>query len=167
MITFQLNLQHNPISKLPVILQDTIFKAFEEAMNIPVRISQEKYLSGPRPEKLGIKTGHLRSKVNSKVIRGIGGIFAIGILGVQNLVYSWIHELGGKIRPHPIEARKSPMLVFFWKKENRWMKIRKVRHPGVPNFPKRPFLRPALEESLPQIEGLLNGAIMRAYKQAG
>lgn len=33
-------------------------------------------------------------------------------------------------RPHVIEASRAPYLVFFWKKISRWVRLKKVNHPG-------------------------------------
>ncbi len=166
MLKFELLLPpgYNKISQLPPLIQANVLKALEDGMLVAEQKSKTKYLSGPRPEKLGVITGLLRSRVRSSVERGTKNIFAIGTLGVSGVVYAWIHELGGKTRPHPIVAKNAPYLVFFWKSKGIWMRIKAVNHPGS-KFPPRPYLKPALEESEPAIVHLLQAAIDHAYQQ--
>lgn len=168
MIIFALNLPPyaNKIKALPEEIRNNIFHALEDGMKIAEGISQKNYLTGPRPEKLGVVTGLLRSRVKSWVKKGVGGIFAWGILGVSGVVYAWIHELGGKTSPHIIAAKNKAFLVFFWQKKQVWMKIRSVNHPGS-NIPARPFAKPALVDALPQIKSLLDLAVMKAYSAGG
>lgn len=44
-------------------------------------------------------------------------------------------------RPHPIVARRAPLLVFFWEKVGKWMAVKKVNHPGNKAYA---FLRTAI-----------------------
>jgi len=155
------------ISRLPPLIQSNVIRALKDGMLIAERISKTQYLSGPRPEKLAVKTGLLRSRVLG-ILAGTGGdpkVFASGVLGVSGVIYARIHELGGITKPHPIEARNKPRLVFFWKKKGIWMSIRKVSHPGS-RIPARPYLRPAFDQAKPSIENLIQLAINKAYKDS-
>lgn len=155
----------NRISKLPFALQLNIMRVFGQVMEDAVERSKTAYLSGPRPEKLGVITGLLRRSVLKTVVRATDKrYFAVGILGVEGVPYARIHELGGKTRPHIIQAREKPYLVFYWKKKHTWMRIKKVNHPGS-KIKKRPYLRPALEDTAPQIVSKIEKAIMQAYKE--
>lgn len=106
-----------------------------------VGISREDYLSGPRPRKLGRRSGDLARSVGYKLR---GNRVVIG----SNLRYARIHEYGGVIRP-----KRAKALVF--KTDSGWVTTGKV------TIPERPFLRPALRDGK---RGLL--AIVRAQAQA-
>lgn len=162
--TYELNLVNNPISKMPPLIQANVLKALEDGMKLAEVKSKTEYLTGPRPEKLGVVTGMLRRSVMSKVIKGSGNIFAVGILGVTNLVYARIHELGGLISDHIIAAKNVPYLVFFWKKKGVWFRGKSVHHPA--KVPSRPYLRPALEGSLENIRNLIELAINDAHSRS-
>jgi phage gpG-like protein len=118
---------------------------------------------------LNVDTGRLRQsmQVFSRVKDGVAGVGT-------NLVYAKIHEFGGQTRPHLIKKRGfgflaipkasmgSSMLV-----RTKRGKVRKtaynagllvfrreVEHPGA-TIPERPYLRPALRDSVPEIrEGI-------------
>lgn len=157
----------NSISKLPPLVQSNVLRALRDGILYAEKISQEKYLTGPRPERLGVVTGLLRKRVRG-LLSGTGGdssIFASATLGVSGVKYARIHELGGTTPAHTIEAKNVPMLKFFWKKKGIWMKIRKVNHPGS-HIPARPYLEPALLEARPNIERLIQAAIDKAYKDS-
>lgn len=108
--------------------------------------STEDYLSGPRPEKLGRRSGDLARSINYKVK---GNRVVIG----TNLKYGRIHEFGGTIK-----AKNSPFLVFRIGKQ--WISVKQVV------IPDRPFLRPALADSkgaaLSIIQRLANEALREA-----
>jgi len=161
------------ISRLPALIQANVFQALVQGMRLAESISQTKYLTGPRPDKLGVVTGLLRSSVKGGAQLGGGsGIFAIGVLRAGyfggEVKYAAIHEYGGKTSPHPIEAKNVPRLVFFWKKKGIWMRIRKVNHPGS-NIPARPYLSTAMADTaMPGgiIDRMIQASIDRAYKDS-
>jgi len=162
MITyFDLYLENNPISQMPPLVQVNVLKALEDGLSIAQDKARTDYLTGPRPTKLGVVSGLLKRAVTSKVIKGTGDTFAIGLLGIYDLVYSKIHELGGHIEDHIIAAKNVPYLIFFWKKRGIWMKIKKVHHPA--DIPARPYLYPALVDSQVEIVNLIDLAIKNAY----
>jgi phage gpG-like protein len=66
------------------IVERNIFKA--------EGIAKREYLSGPRPEKLGVVTGNLRASVRASV--DSNGTIK-GILSAGPLPYAAIHEFGG------------------------------------------------------------------------
>ena len=148
------------------LIQKNILSAAEAGGELIVGKAQRSYLSGPRPERLGVGTGKLRSHVTSKVEPGGPGVFATIVVGVplQNVPYAAIHEYGGQTSPHRIEARRVPFLVFFWEKKGIWMKIRGVNHPGS-KIPPRPYLSYAAIMSQGKVKDLLQSAVDRAYIQ--
>ena len=154
----------NAISKLPALIQANVFQALKQGMMVAEQISQTKYLTGPRPEKLGVVTGLLRSSVKSGAyLGGDPGTFATGVLSA-NTEYARIHEYGGTTRPHRIEAKNVRNLKFFWKKKGIWFLGPRVNHPGS-KIPARPYLTPAIEDSLPVIADMIQASIDRAFKE--
>lgn len=74
---------------------------------------------------------------------------------------SGIHAEGGGGQPYPIRPVKKKALAFVWPDhpphiepdpETGKVVLAKVMHPGVKP---QPYLRPALNESIPEIKGLL------------
>ena len=87
---------------------------------------------------VGVDTGNLRDHILKRVIEQ-GGMPVV-IVGVENVPYAYWHHQGTE--PHVIEARRAPLLVFYWKKVGRVVAFPRVQHPGTkPN----PFLVRALE----------------------
>jgi phage gpG-like protein len=173
MFTIELKKIKDPISKLHPLIQKAIIEGLKAGMQVAEGKSKAEYLTGPRPAKLGVITGMLRSKVQSKVVRGTGNNFAIGILGVYDVIYSWIHELGGTTKPHTITAKNTAFLKIkvgkYFEGNNvrdKFIFAKSVHHPGS-YIPARPYLRPALENSLPVINNYIDLAIMRAYNSLG
>jgi hypothetical protein len=65
----------------------------------------------------------LREASKGTVVRTSGG----GIVRLTNAKrYAAAIDQGA--RPHDIHG--SPLLVFFWAKKNRWVRARRVKHPG-------------------------------------
>jgi hypothetical protein len=158
------------LSKLPALIQANVFQALVQGMVYAQTISQEKYLSGPRPERLGVVTGLLKSGIKGGAQLGGGsGIFAIGVLragyGGAAVKYAAIHEYGGTTSPHTITPRTKTTLKFFWKKANIWRYAKSINHPGSV-IPARPYLSTAMVDSLPKIERLIQSSIDRAYKDS-
>ena len=110
------------------------------------RRSKEDYLSGPRPDKLGRRSGDLARSVNYKVT---GNRVVIG----SNLKYARIHEKGGTIR-----ARNSPYLVF--RIGNQWISTKEV------TIPERAFLSPALRDSREDSLRIIRRIAGQALKEA-
>jgi hypothetical protein len=167
MLTFELKLPPgvNKISALPPHIQANVVKALEAGMKLAGDKAIRSYLTGPRPERLGVVTGRLRAGVFSKASRGTPGeIFATGVLGVSNIIYSWIHELGGTTRPHVIQAKSAPYLAFYWEKIGRWVRFKKVNHPGS-KMPARPYLDYAIRMTKPKIESLIGLAVDKAHQE--
>jgi phage gpG-like protein len=70
-------------------LEDAVDKAIKDAE----RISKQEFLSGPRPDRLGVRTGTLRRSVKGTMQSGNP---IVGILSAGPLPYAAIHEFGGK-----------------------------------------------------------------------
>lgn len=109
--------------------------------------SREGYLSGPRPKKLGRRSGDLARSVGYKIN---GDRVVIG----SNLRYAPIHEFGGVIVP-----RKAPRLIFKTL-DGAWHSASRVV------IPARPFLRPALKDSRPAILSIVKAQAEAALREA-
>jgi len=76
-------------------------------------ISQENYLRGPRPDRLAVATGRLRSSISSKVevkgneIRGYVGTNVVSPGGFNYPAYWEFHGRKGKPRPFLVPAREN------------------------------------------------------------
>jgi len=122
--------------------------------------STEDYLSGPRPDKLGRRSGDLARSVNYKVS---GNRVVIG----SNLRYARIHELGGVIKAkgtlsnraaRTIGFGREPMLTF--KIGDRWVSKAQV------TIPRRPYLRPALKDARFAIQSIIRRESREALREA-
>jgi acetyl-CoA carboxylase alpha subunit len=76
---------------------------------------------------VGVKTGNLRDHILKRVTEVNGE--PVVIVGVDKVPYAlWHHE--GTV-PHPIVARKAPLLVFFSEKHGKLIFTKSVNHPGT------------------------------------
>lgn len=73
---------------IPPLMYKTMMRACLEVS----RTTKKDYLTGPRPERLGVVTGRLRSSVNVQVQKKDKEV--IGVVGT-NVFYGRIHELIG------------------------------------------------------------------------
>lgn len=135
----QTNAQIRGLDKLLLKLKNgTRAKTIMAGLNLAalslVRSVRNDWLRGPRPKKLGVVTGRLRSSISRKpaVKRGSRYSSAIG----TNVRYAPIHEFGFEglvnIGAHTRKA---------------FGRIINVRsHGRRVNLPARPFLRPAIND---------------------
>jgi phage gpG-like protein len=164
------------LAKKPAQLRRAIGLGLRDGALVVLRRAQEN-LTG---KVLNVDRGWLRQSMNvfSRVKDGIAGVGT-------NLVYAKIHEFGGRTQPHRIEARGSGNLAIAKTKLGASLltmtkrgKVRKssynagllvfrraVEHPGA-NMPARPYLRPALRESVPEIQGAIERQIDLVLKKA-
>ncbi len=106
-----------------------------------VGVTREDYLSGPRPDKLGRKSGNLASLTNFRVDRNE---VSIG----NNLSYGRIWEEGGTIPAHTILPKNGRFLVF--QMHGQTVFARMVKKPAR-TVQARPYLAPALSDSFNKI----------------
>ena len=98
--------------------------AMRKSMEKARRIITTQYLTGPRPEKLGVVTGRLRSSIHWKIKRLSKSVIE-GSIGT-NVFYAKLHEEGFVSR----------------NKNGQGSSIRVVKE-------KRPFLKPGIEDAYP------------------
>ena len=103
--------------------------------------SRDKYLTGPRPKRLGVVSGTLRATLRIDAFER--GKKIIGVIGTgKEAPYGQYHEEGRRGK-WPIPAKKAKALSFIVGGQRKFYKS--VEHPGIKA---RPFLRPAIEDNL-------------------
>lgn len=98
----------NRIVAFATTFHSQLENAVDKAMKDAERISKQEFLSGPRPDKLDVRTGTLRRSVKGTMQAGEP---IRGILSAGPLPYAAIHEFGGKTgRGHRVTMRARPYL---------------------------------------------------------
>jgi hypothetical protein len=176
---FALVLKH--AETLPARIDAAAGKGLALGLDYAVSVSQEQYLSGPRPAKLDVRSTRLRNSIVSKVER-----FAAGWRGRigTNVPYGAYHEFGFhgtiQVAAHTRIPKVFSLLTgktaefrqsfrdrngaFIGFKESTARALQRVRkeivfapsqtvkaHSRQVNYAGRPFVKPALEQSLPVI----------------
>jgi phage gpG-like protein len=125
-----------------------------EAINL-VRDIKESKLTG---QVLKTRTGTLRRSINYALSLADQGLTAtVG----TNLVYAGIHEYGGTIRAHVIQARNKKALAF--QMGGQMIIRRQVNHPGS-KMPEHSFLRASLRENEARIKANIEAAVAQGVK---
>lgn len=156
------------LSKKPAQLRRAIGLGLRDGSSVVLRRATEN-LTG---KVLKVQTGRLRRLL---VIPDVdAGTIQIG----TNVEYAAIHEYGGQTRPHTIAARHAGALAFPKTSLGGSLLIRnrkgqvkqsdynrglivirqEVHHPGS-TVPARPYLRPALRDSVPEIRDAIETRI--------
>lgn len=109
-----------------------------------VKRSKLDYMKGPRPLKLNRISGYLSGHMNKQV--SVDGNTVTTRIG-NNMVYARIHELGflGQMQ---IKAHQRVVAKVF----GRPVLAHKVdvrAHSRTVNMPKRPYIRPGIDDALP------------------
>ena len=78
-------------SKLTTDLKSTIKKVLKWGMFKSEYTAKKEYLTGPRPEKLGVVTGRLLTSIKTRVFES--GKSVVGEIGT-NVIYARRHEEG-------------------------------------------------------------------------
>lgn len=128
MIKVDVNVKTNRLPRFKDEFRKGLEEGMRKAMFLAERKSKERMGT---PGNLNIKTGNLRRSINSSVT--VEGNSIVGRLG-SYVVYSRIHELGGVIRA------RDGYLKF--KTQGGWRSVKQVV------MPKRPFLRPAINDNM-------------------
>ena len=177
------------VKALDVQLLPKAARGMQRGLQIAAGVAQTEYLSGPRPEKLGVITGRLRGGVTVEV--EVTGTNVLGKMG-DNVAYAARHEFGfegtEQVREHTrtiMELAKAKGMIgagfkavdsrtplyeilsngekqFVGYKESSrgvaaarkgtmvFTQIVKA-HSRKVNYKGRPFIRPALEKTMPVI----------------
>ena len=135
------------VNKNAKLVPSKLEKAFRTGLEYAVAAIQTRHLTGPRPQKLGVVSGRLRSSIGYLLRPGSKKMTAeVGTI----VEYAAIHEYGGVTRAHTILPKNKKAL--FWPGARHPVKL--VQHPGS-KMPERPFVEPGVKESIPKIERLL------------
>ncbi len=117
-----------------------------------VGISRNEYLTGPRPERLAVRTGSLRRSIASKVTES-GPDVEVNI--GSNLEYARAWELGrkpGSFPPVEALARWARLALGVKAEEARSVGFLIARRIFQRGQEPRPFLAPAIHDALPGLE---------------
>lgn len=116
-----------------------------------VAIAKKTYLSGPGPERLKAPTGRLRSSITTKTKRE-GNLIETSV--GTNVVYAPIHEFGGTTMPSVTERmRKFAWAMFYKSNDEKWKRLALTRKSRLEiKIPKRPFIRPAIQDAMPDFK---------------
>ena len=109
--------------------------------------AKKNYLSGPRPDKLGVVSGRLRSSVTSAVFtRGSDVEVEVG----TNVAYAPAHELGFKGTVQVPSFTRIVTKVFG---QSVSAVVAQVRaHTRKVDIEERPFIKPAVEDAFPAFD---------------
>lgn len=115
MVSFEINgleklkLSGENFKKASGTIRELILKASNDFANDAVARIKKDYLTGPRPEKLGVVTGNLRSKIRFRIEQATKETrIVIG----TDVPYAAIHEFGGVAgRGKKTVIRKRPFLT--------------------------------------------------------
>ena len=102
---------------------------------------------------LRVQTGRLRQSMQT-FVEGDG---SRGVVGT-NVEYARIHEFGGTIPAHEIRPRHAKALFFGGRFASS------VKHPGA-TVPARPYMRPALQDSVSNIRRIFMSRLSAALKE--
>lgn len=144
------------LKKMPELIVPAVFKGMTTAMMLAKRTAISPYLSG---KALRHRSGRLLKSIDTDV--KIQGDKVIGKIGT-NVVYGRVHELGFK-GPVRVGAHERTIRQAFGRPIAP-TRISVGAHTRNVDIPARPFLRPALEDNLPKIRGILAKRIEEAFK---
>lgn len=91
------------LARMSGLLMEQMAQDMRAALFHTTAIAQKRYLSGPRPQHLGVITGRLRSSLSEGASELVFDISRLqgqvrGTIGT-NVLYAAVHEYGGVIRP--------------------------------------------------------------------
>jgi phage gpG-like protein len=144
-----------------VALPAQMSAAMRKAMERSLALIYRRVMANLTGSVLRVQTGRLRQSVQTEVTSDTTGIIG------TNVEYAAIHEYGGQTRPHQYRARGAvmrfvdPRFTGPVQRTSRGGKIFKgarsgvvfakwIDHPGS-TMPARPYMRPALRDSQPEI----------------
>lgn len=166
-------------------------KGLALGLEYAVSVAQEQYLSGPRPSKLDVRSTRLRQSIVSKVEPMAGGwrgrigtnvpygaFHEFGFHGAEHVrAHTRINAVRSAFTGQKIELRQSyrdKLGNFLGFKETTSRALARARketifsfsqsvraHDRQINYAGRPFVRPALEQSLPVILKSIEGELAK------
>lgn len=163
------------MAKLRQISKSGMARAMQRAMSTSVMKVYRRAAINLTGTVLNVQSGRLRQSLSTSVASD-GTSASIG----TNVEYAAIHEFGGRTPPHEIRPRSAKALRFVTPGFIGPMQLTKkgtlsrrassgvtfakvVRHPGSV-MPARPYLRPALQDSIPDIEKSFQNELSKALE---
>ena len=147
-----------PIARKADRFLDKLKREVNLVMRRMEHTSKTRYLTGPRPTRLGVVTGHLRRSVKgfAKKKRGM----VIGYLGSYRVKYGPFHEFGfSGIQPVSAHSRTIRKV---WGRPIAPKSIHIGAHMRRINYRGKPFLRPARNRHIKEIRGAISKAMRTA-----
>ena len=153
------------LRSMPAVVR-TVIEAKIYALTLKLEARVKEKLSG---QVLKVRSGALRRSIASKVT-AVQNAIEGKVFSSGDVKYARIHELGGKTKPHVIEAKNGKALAFgafvgmgaarsSWGLFETMMILKKVNHPGSV-IPQRSYLGSSLKEQATDIvQGLKLAAI--------
>lgn len=135
-------------------VMDAIRKALQKGMQIVRETVKDPYLTG---KALNVDTGTLRRSITYKTEK-VGTSMVKASVGT-NVIYGRIHELGFS-GPVSVERHARYQYLVYGKKMKTPRMVAVEQHTRNMKMPARPFLRPALEEHIDDIEELIRDAVI-------
>ena len=160
-------------------MRNELFKALIQGAELIARTSRQRYLSGPYPLRLSPDgTGKDSQNLQEKgpvVVAGLSDSPGeLGRIVAQSGVwYGKIHEwrvsrvssegenLGAFAAPFHIYAKSKKGMTFFWKRRGFW-----VHGAKMVTIPPRPWLYPAMLDSIGEIKMLLKSALLKGFSMS-
>lgn len=165
---------------LPARMATNIAAAMDKQNEKTIAHAQRHYLTGPRPQKLGVRTNRLRSSLTAAPAR-VAGSQVISAIGT-NVEYAGVHERGidkeVTVRAHKRNIFRTHQTGGGAVFDMKTGKIKRVKPKKVSllqgqatvrsftrkmKLPARPFLRPAIEDSRLAYAHAVSRAIERAW----
>jgi phage gpG-like protein len=142
-------------------LTERLLQASNDFGNATLTTIRSKYLQGPRPEKLGVGTGNLKSKIRFTAKKNGSDIL---ITFGTDVPYAAIHEFGGETNPKVSQRmRKWAWFMFYKTKNDMFRRIALTKKDQFRiKVKKRPFLRPGIEDGMPKFQEQIKSLLARA-----
>jgi len=139
------------LRKASQAIRERLLRAANDFGNDVVKTSREDYLTGPRPKKLGVGTGNLRSRIRS-IVEASGN--DINIKVGTDVIYGRIHEKGGTTHPTVTKKMRGWAWYMYGKTgEDKFKGLALTRKNRLTiKLPARPFLSPAVKDNLPKFK---------------
>lgn len=157
---------------MPAAMQQETAAAMDTQNAQTISHAQQRYLRGPRPEKLGVgiytdgrKGGRLYRSLTAAPARATANE-VISTIGT-NVEYARVHEYGGAVTVR--EHRRRLIAFDRYEKKGRsfvqtqsGIKGRIKAH--IRNVPARPYLAPSIADRAAQYGRAISAAILRAWR---
>lgn len=155
------------LERLPGEVKNGLYEGMLKVRELIMTTSKTKYLSGPYPKVLSVDSGLLRSRepIVSDPLPGEGvnelARMQIGPPG-GGTWYGRVHEQqGSPWTSFPIFAKSPKGMTFFWKRKNIWIYGARSVY-----IPARPYMRPALIDSLAKIRIILQESFLKGFESS-